>query len=102
MSTKLFAVLLALTLASSPLPAHHAEYAKIADEVNNSEAPWIATTDFIDSLTEDDINSLFGTIEEPTDDVPALSYGALLDYFNAPTSFDARKQWPGRDWKINN
>lgn len=53
MSTKLFAVLLALALASSPMPTHHSEYASIVQEINNSDATWTASTEFVESLTEE-------------------------------------------------
>jgi cathepsin B len=63
-------------------------------EINAKATTWTADFDLVKDLTEEKVQGMIGTYLTPSD-YPEADWGALIDNFQAPTSFDAREKWPG-------
>ncbi len=61
--------------------------------INAHAETWTADYSLVQGLTEEDARKMFVTYLTPSD-YPEADWGALIDNFQAPTSFDSRVQWP--------
>jgi cathepsin B len=63
------------------------------DQINAKATTWTADFDLVKDLTEEEAQGMIGTYLTPSD-YPEADWGALIENFQAPASFDARVKWP--------
>ena len=92
----LIAALAAVALAGGSLrtPEHSALLTEEQVAQINAEAgTWTADYNLVKGMTNEDARKKIGTYLKASD-YPEADWGALIENFQAPTSFDARVQWP--------
>ena len=92
----LFAALAAVALGGAQLRAPSVKSLLTEEQVaqiNSQAGTWTADYSLVQGLTEEDARNMIGTYLTPSD-YPEADWGALIENFQAPTSFDSRVQWP--------
>ena len=92
----LLAALTAVVLAGGQLRAPVSKPLLTEQEVaiiNSKASTWRADYNLVKGLTKEQARSRIGTYLRPSD-YPRKDWGALLENFQAPESFDSRAQWP--------
>jgi cathepsin B len=92
----LIAALTAVALAGGSLraPEHSVLLTEEQVALINAQAEtWTADYNLVKGMTNEDARKMIGTYLRASD-YPEADWGALTEHFQAPTSFDARVQWP--------
>ncbi|CAG9328378.1 unnamed protein product [Blepharisma stoltei] len=63
------------------------------DFINQNQDSWTASLDWVGSMTYEEAQKYASTEIKPRE-FPEYNWGAILDNFQAPASFDSRNQWP--------
>ena len=94
------AILVALVLCASAGPAivqdDNAELLpqSTIDYINSVQSSWVASKTWVGSMTLGEAKSFVSGVLSTEEMPPEYNWGALLESFTAPTSFDSRVQWP--------
>ena len=64
------------------------------DYINSVQSSWMASKEWVGSMTLGEAKSFVSSHSNSQDLPPEFNWGALLDSFTAPSSFDSRVQWP--------
>jgi cathepsin B len=92
----LFVSLVVVAMAGGSLKAPGHTYLLTEEqvsEINIKADTWTADYNLVKGMTKEQALSKLGTILRSSD-YPEADWGALIDNFQAPISFDARTQWP--------
>jgi len=92
----LFAALAAVALGGAALRSPVSNPLLTEEEValiNSKASTWTADYNLVKGLSKEAARAMVGTHLRPSD-YPRKDWGALIENFQAPTSFDARVQWP--------
>ena len=94
------AIIVALVLCASAGPAivedDNAELLpqSTIDYINSVQSSWVASKEWVGSMTLGQAKTFVSSMLTREDMPEEYNWGALLDSFTAPTSFDSRTQWP--------
>lgn len=73
------------------------------DEINSSQNSWVASKEWVGTMTVAEAKGRASTSIEPVpDEVPRAFWGALEKTVSIPTEFDSRKEWPNCIHPIRN
>jgi cathepsin B len=92
----LIAALAAVALAGGSLKAPEQSVLLTEEqvaEINGKAQTWTADYNLVKGMTKENARAKLGTYLRPSK-YPEANWGALIENFQAPTSFDARVQWP--------
>jgi cathepsin B len=66
----------------------------MVDYINSAQTSWVASKDWVGTMTVGEAKAFVSSSLVREEEYPEFNWGAMLDHFTAPTSFDSRTQWP--------
>ncbi|CAG9313979.1 unnamed protein product [Blepharisma stoltei] len=92
-----FAALIVLALSGPAIELKDSDLVcpqEMIDEINSIQDSWTASSEWVGQMTVAEAKLKASSISRPRE-FPEKDWGALINYFSAPASFDSRQQWPG-------